>query len=273
MNENQKNKIIIGGIYGITAAIVFSYAAAGYNASQYAKAHIVNAWLAYILLAAVTIPICVIAGTLSIRFGSTAKSALIWLLAGFISSISATLLPLWLVPTIVANTNPVQAPFLQFSWEESFIFLLGFSTAITLVAFVILGMLENSLVDSAYYANSAGAVLPALLVSALLAGIIGGVADALINRPIRQSVMALEKVISFQLAHLDDVLPKETSRAMRLSSLRQVKPMLDQNWKMYLASVDLTYSETHILLETNGQLSLCYIFTDQVSNCMPQTNK
>ena len=263
------NKAAYGGMYGAVAGLAFAIGSAGLHAYYLANAHVILSWAAFLIMAVAGLLLGWLVGSTSTRIGRTFAALLFWVPTGILLAILANIAPLWLVPTLVKAQLPQYTDVLEFGWQESYWILLGFSVVISLVGFSILALLQAPMVDGAYFSISKGAILPALVAAIFLAGGVGGVIDTLINQPIRGSVVALEQVLRYQIEHANEVVPKETARSLRLSSLRAVKDGLDNNWKLAIASVDLAYSETHLVLITGNNQAMCYVFGTQVSNCMP----
>lgn len=270
MSEHQSKKAVYGGFYGAATGLAFAVGSAGYNGYNMAKAHVLLPWASFAVLSVILTLLGWLVGWISVKAGRTGISAIAWFLFGILAATLATMIPLWLIPQFVQAQIPAWAKLLTFGWQENHALLLGFSIGIAAIGFMILGLLQGPLIEGAYYSVSVGQLFVVLFVAMLLGGGIGGVIDTLINSPVRNSVMALEQVVSYQLDHRGQDISKEVSRSLRLSALRNVKDSLNDNWQMAIADVDLAYSETHILLFTGEKTSLCYIFGDQVSNCMIQ---
>lgn len=270
MQPQHAKKAKFGGAYGAAAGLAFAVGSAGYNAYYMAQGHVILAGMPFLLLGLTTTVLGWLIGWFTTQAGKTALTAVTWMIFGVLAATLAALFPLWLQPQLVSASLTNWQPVLTFGWQENHWLLLGFSVLASFIFFLILGLLQGTLVDGAYYAVSAGGGINALLVAMLLAGGVGGVVDTLVNRPIRTAVTTLTQVIDYQMAHANEDISKEVSRSMRLSALRNIKGSLDDHWSMAIASVDLAYSETHILLFTGDVTSLCYLFSDQLSNCMIQ---
>ena len=263
------DKSAYGGMYGAVAGLAFAIGSAGYHAYFLASAHVILAWAAFLIMAVAGLMLGWLVGSTVTRIGRTFAALFLWVPIGIILAILANIAPLWLVPNMVRAQLPQYAGILEFGWQESYWILLGFSVAISLIGFGILALLQAPMVEAAYFSISKGAILPALVAAIFIAGGVGGVIDTLINQPIRGSVVALEQVLRYQIDHANEVIPKETARSLRLSSLRSVKDGLDNTWTLAIASIDLAYSETHLVLITGKSQAMCYVFTTQVSNCIP----
>jgi len=271
MNQIPKKKLLYGAIYGTVAGLVFSLLAWGYNAAILATHHFATPWFTFTVGVLVVTVITALTGYYAVRSNSTLTSSILWVIAGIFSGALAIVLPLYLFPNYVNFTNPNLNGWLEFGWNESYSLILFFAIFYSAISFLIIGLLENSLVESAYYSLSAGQLMIALLICSIFAGLIGGIVDSFANTNIRKSVVALDEIITYVTEHEGQVIAKETTRALHLSALNTVKENLTDQRKLYLFSVNETFDQTKILLETNGVFAICYVFLDQPSNCTIST--
>lgn len=267
MNTIPFKKALYGAIYGGVAGFVFSFFAWGYHSIIMATHHLAAPWFSYIVGGILVLFLTIAAGYFSVLSNSTFTSSIMWTLTGILGGAIAILVPLAAYPKYIVTIEPSLSSWVQFQWNDAYMLFLGFALLYSALTFLIIGLLENSLVESAYFTLSYGQLIMAILVSALLGGLIGGIIDSFANSNIRKSVVALDNIITYVLQHKDEDISKETKRNLHLAALNSVKEELSEDHKLIIFSVNETFDQSQILLQTGDLSALCYVFQDQPSNC------
>jgi hypothetical protein len=262
-------KLVFGLIYGLVSGLVFALVAWGMNAFLLALAHFAYPWLTFLLGVLPALLVTGLAGYLTIRFEKPVIGAACWLIAGILLAVMGVWLPLWITPEILPRLDPVLKGWLAFSWLNAYTFL-TYSTAIVAgVAFLILGLIENVLIDQAYWSAYSGALLMPLLFCALISAVVGGVTDNMINTRFRNSALALDRLVSFALENQNRTVDPAIAREMHMGALGAIKSDLSAQRRMFYFNFTENADQGKILIDFNGHWALCDVFLDQPAFCQP----
>jgi len=262
-------RLIFGLIYGLTSGLAFALLAWGLNASRLSLAHFAYPWLAFLLGVLPVMLITGLAGYLTIRSKSPLIGAVCWLIAGCLSAMLGVWLPLWIVPEVLPSLDPVLKGWLAFSWLDTYSFLTGSAALVAGVAFLILGLIENVLVEQASWSPYAGAMTMPLLFCALISAVVGGVVDNLANTRFRNAALALDRLINFAVENQGKDVDAALARQMHMGALSTISPDLLANRRMFYFNFTENAEEGKILVDFSGYWALCDVVLNQPSFCQP----
>ena len=260
-------KLTFGLIFGFVSGLVFSATAWGFNAFLLSRAHFAYPWMAVMIGILPTILTTSLAGYLTVRFDNAFAGGIIWLVAGFLLAIVGVRLPLWIVPEILPRMEPILNNWLQFSWIDSYNFLVYSAMVSTGIAFLITGMLEIVLIEPASFSPYAGAIVMPVLVCALISGIAGGVIDNLVNVRFRDSAIILDQLFSYAIENKDKTIDPATERKMHLGAVSPIQADLSDNRRLFYFAFNENAEEGKILVDLQGSWALCSISLNQPVFC------
>jgi len=130
-----------------------------------------------------------------------------------------------------------------------------------------IGLLENNFVDSTYFSNTLGILLFNALIIAIFMGVIGSVADSLVNASLRKSTSGLHYIIDYAQKHDIDSVDKDIRRNLHLGALNDIKDTLEDNHTLYIFEQNHIYETANILYKSGDLWANCYIFSHKPSNC------
>ncbi len=262
-------KVFFGFIYGLTSGLVYAVAAWGIDAFIVSAAHLAYPWLSFGMGLALALLLGGVAGYVTVGFENAVVGVISWLAAGFILALAGAWIPLWVVPGILPTLEPVLTGWLKFGWQDSYSILAFSCVVASCVAFLILGLLENVLLDQAAFSPYGGAILMPLIICALVAGVAGGVVDSVINSRQRDSLVALDKLITFAIDNRGVEVDKTLARQIHLGAINSIRADLSRDRRLFYFWFNETRDQGQILADFEGHWALCDLFLDQPSFCRP----
>jgi hypothetical protein len=267
-NSLKADKRFNGLIYGALAGFCFALAAWGYDAAELDAARAILPWTKFAAGVVITTLLGMLAGWLTARIDNTLVGALLWLATGVLFSIIAGILPYQgvslaqnlLVPEIAERTNyPLTGAAIIRMW----ITLLTVGLSILFV-----GIFELVLIDSATTSESfvyRWLALSACIPLALLGGYIG--ADIQINKPLRDPVLSVHRVLEFARANEGQTIDRMLAREMRVSSLRFLSKAIYGPYRLVLGSFDEFLSQVTVLIDFNDAWARCIAIDGNLTFC------
>jgi hypothetical protein len=208
-------------------------------------------------------------GWLSVRFDNGLLAAIFWLLAGLGFVWIASHLPFDWLSRLVGWLQPDLAglqiyPFVIVARLRMSIlyFVVGVMMAIG-------GSLGLFVIETATQASSAGQRWLALVVGGVLIfGLIGLVADDLINKPLRTPVVTINELIVYGRKAQVEQVSKEETRQMGLRALRPFGDLIYQPYRLILGNYDPeTITETAVYVDFNGTWGACFLIGQNPMYC------
>lgn len=257
----------IGKTFGLTAGIVFSIAVFGFNAVIQTANHFYLSGLTFFISLVIFTALTYLSSMRTLKTQSALSGGLVWSISGIIIGLLTVLLPLYFYPKVVFLTVPEAPGWFKYDWNPDHFFILFFCTALCFVCFMMIGLIENNLADSAYFSNTLGVLIFNALIIAIFTGVIGSVVDTMVNAKVREAASGLNYIINYTKTHSPETISKETRRNLRLASLTTIKDTFDQGHTLYIFEQNLGYESTNLLYRVDSLWANCYIFGDKPSNC------
>lgn len=258
-----------GLLFGLLAGAAFAFTAWTIDAVALGKAHAYWFWLKLALGGSASLVIGAAAGWLVVRINRTAVTFLLWLLVGVSFGWLAAHVPFEGVSTVLERFAPALATLVRYPFTEgpqyrSFLTLV---TTIGIGAFT--GLLFWPLVDALRQAGSpVGRLFPAIIWIALFAGA-GAVADNMMNKPLREPVVAVDSLVQFVTMHDASAISSKEARELHVAALNGVKDLLPRPRRLMLADYDNTIVMTNVLIDFGGTWAHCSVTAGQLGFCEP----
>lgn len=265
--DNVITRRTIAHTFGITAGLFFALSSFGLNAWIQTQNHLYLSWLSFLLALPIFTFLTFTASIITVNAQSALKGGLVWSLAGLIIGILTVLLPFLLYPKAVFFTVPEAINWFKFDWHPDYYLIVLFSTVLCFISFLMIGLLENNFVDSTYFSNTLGILLFNALIIAIFMGVIGSVADSLVNASLRKSTSGLHYIIDYAQKHDIDSVDKDIRRNLHLGALNDIKDTLEDNHTLYVFEQNHIYETANILYKSGDLWANCYIFSHKPSNC------
>lgn len=265
--DNVITKRVIGNTFGIAAGVIFSISAFGLNALIQTQNHLYLSGLVFLISLLIFTGLTYFSSLITVRSNSARTGALVWFASGIIVGLMTTLLPLYFYPKVVMWTVPEAAGWFKYAWQADQNFVLFFCVLLSAICFLMIGLLENNLVDSTYFSNTLGVLIFNTLIIAVFMGVIGSVVDSMVNKKLREAASGLNFTIDYAQHHDIDTVSKETRRNLRLAAVTDIKDTLSQEHTIYVYEQNMGYETTNFLYRADETWANCFVFGDKLSNC------
>jgi|GEM_PF-6547065 len=260
-------KKTIAHTFGITAGLFFSLSSFGLNAWVQTQNHLYLSWLTFLLAFPIFTFLTYTASMITVNAQSALRGGLVWSLTGLIIGILTVILPFYLYPKAVFLTVPEATNWFKFDWHPDFYLIVLFSTVLCSISFLMIGLLENNFVDSTYFSNTLGVLMFNALIIAIFMGVIGSVADSLVNASLRKSTTGLHYIIDYTQDHDIDTVDKDIRRNLHLSALTDIKETFKDDHTLYVFEQNHVYETANFLYKSGELWANCYVFSHKPSNC------
>jgi hypothetical protein len=260
-------KRLFGLLVGLAGGLAFAVTAWGIDAYTLSAVHAGYPWVKLVPGLVIALVICGLAGWVTMRFENALVGVIAWIIAVFFLARVVTWLSLRLTATIIIWLEPAMQKWLNYPDYGNEGAFTGIVFAVFFMAALIMGALENVLVEQATYSTASGAILVAMLAFALAFGAAGFVADYVINAPFREPLNALDTVIQFALDHQGTEVDGATARRMYLGSLNSIRDLLPRPRRMFIYTFSETFDQVDVLVDFDGQMARCMTIANKPSFC------
>jgi len=258
-----------GFSYGAAAGLAFAVALWGYDGYLLSGSHALFPWLKLIVGGTLTILTGGLAGWLTSRFQRILLGILFYLLASGLFAYYTNIVPLVLAPRIIGLFKPEISSLLLYTTYENLPTLIGVAFGWNIVASIIISIIQLPLLEPAMYSLSGfGKVKPHILCAFLML-ISGGVADSLINQPLRAPILGLDETIQFIVDHRGQEIDPATSRERHLASFRHIQEDIQDSRLLVVSRYDRLLENIHVLIEFDGVWVECPTFYGSPLTCQP----
>jgi hypothetical protein len=279
MIESTPEKVILlkirkqqfGFSYGAAAGFAFAVALWGYDGALLSTAHGLFPWLKFLVGVILTTLTGGLAGWLTSRYEKILPGILFWAGASSLFAVYTNIVPLILAPRITGLLVPEINSRLLYTPFDNLPTLIGVAFGWNIIASVVSGILQIPMLEPALYSLSGfGRVKPHLL-CAILMLISGGVADTLVNKPLRDPILGLDSTLQFIVDTRGQDVDKETSREKHLASFRLIDSSIQRERQLVVSRYDPLLENIFVLIHSGGGWSECPTFYGTPLTCQPIT--
>lgn len=267
--DYQYRRLLLGLLYGLCCGLVFSIFAWGLDAVQLARANSSYSFLKFLLGLLICLPVGAWVGRTTIQHSSHALALLLWVGLAVAFSWLVVWLPLDGWQEILKELDPSLFPLMHYRevaniWQYRIfvIFILGLASTIA-------GLLEINLVEQALHNAYGSGIITMIVVTAIIYGMAGSATDYFVNSNLREPVVTLNNLIQFGRENSDKEVPAEIARKMHLSTLNQIRDLLDKPYQMTIIGYDRYLGQIEILVKFGEDLVKCTTIYAQPTNCVP----
>lgn len=265
-------KLRLGALYGMVGGLAFSLLAWGADAWMLAQANAVYFWVKFIPGLFISVALGGIAGWLTVLIHRHGFALLLWGLLGAVYSWLVVWLPFTAAPAITSLLDPSLADKMNYSTIQDMNQFRIVSLLIVGVVAIICGLLELNLIDQAILSPYISGTVMAMLVCAVLFGLIGSAADHMINTTLREPVQVINNMLQFAQENAGVDVPKATARKMHLSATYQLGELVHKPRRLTLISVDENLVMMNILVDFEGTQVVCSTIFAQPTDCIILTS-
>ena len=263
----SKRKQKAGLLYGLAAGLAFAIFTWGVDAFLLACAHGVFPWVNFVPGLVIGLVSSALVGWLTARVERAWFSLLLWLLQALLFAHLVVWLPIKVAPRIIFIFNPALGDFLQYPFHHELYQNLWISFAVIALVSLIIGLIENILIEQALFSSGTFSLIVPLVVCFLSFSLVGNFSDSILNKRFRESVQQVDEVIDFILAHEGQEVPQETALKMRLFAFDHVKDVVSQKHGLIMSNYDEMLGQVDVLVDFNGQWVKCPVIYNQLVTC------
>lgn len=262
-------KLIFGILYGLATGLAFSVTAWGIDAWLLAGAHWAYPWVSFLpgLLAALLLG--GLAGGLSMGLEHILARLGVWLFVGLMLGFLSTWLPWGFAPRVVLLLEPaLQGWVMPFDMSSADRLTL-FCIAVTVVPALLAGALEHALVEQASFSPGDGAILFPVALAMFLFALPGLATDNAVNAKLREAAVNLGKSLTFAIENREREVGVAEARQMYLGAVRPIENQLTARYRLFYFSTEDLFEQNRILVESDGQWSVCLLVAGNLIHCQP----
>lgn len=263
----KKRRQKYGFSYGAAAGLAFAIALWGYDGLLLSQYHGLLPWLKFLVGGVLTTFTGGLAGWLTSRFEKILPGILFWSIASGLYAVYTNIVPLVLAPRITGWFVPEISSRLLYTPFDNLPTLIGVAFGWNIIASIISGIIQIPMLEPALYSLSGfGKVKPHLLCAFLML-VSGGVADTLVNKPLRDPILGLDTTIQFIVDMRGQSIDKATSREKHLASFRFIDPAIQDSRQLIVSRYDRLLENIYVLINFDGQWAECPTFFGTPLTC------
>ncbi len=263
----NKKKQIVGLLYGLAAGFVFSVFAWGIDCILLAVSNGAFAWVKFVPGLLISLIAGGFVGWATVRFQNHFIGITLWLLFSLLLSKLITWLPIKVAPVLIGMFDKYLGKFLDYPNYSDLNQIRWFGFATIAIVAIICALIENILIDQALFSTGKIAIIVPLIVCSLCFGLVGSAVDGLFNKPIREPIQAVEKLLEFAATHVDEEVSPEVRRSMRLAAVNSIQEYLPRSRSLILSNFDQSFGQIDILVDFDGYWVKCTTVYNQVTFC------
>jgi hypothetical protein len=268
----RMKKLRLGLIYGLAGGLAFAVFAWGIDAWLLAQANSSYAWIKFIPGLFICLLTGGLAGWLTILTERHGFAVLFWGISGVIFSSMAVWLTFTGTFRFISLLNPQLAGYFRLSPLPIAVQFRVISLLIIGLAAVIAGLLEINLVHQALLSPYISSFIVSLLICGVIFALVGSATDHMINTITREPVQVVNSLLQFAQNNFGITVPKETARAMHLSSASQLGDLVEKPRRLTLISYDQNLRMLGVLVDFDGTRAKCSTIYSQPTDCIILTS-
>ena len=256
-----------GTLFGALAGIALSLVGWGVDGLSLAQANDILPWIKIGLGILPCMAVCMIVGWVAKKIDHGGITALLWAGVGLAFAWGAAQISYRGVPVVIKQYQPDLAAWIQYPYETG-------QQAQMILAMVVVGIV--AVIASAFFASFVrgaaaspylfGRLFPVLLWFAAFA-LIGFVVDDIINLPLREPVMMVERTVSIAVERQNNPGASPESHSLKPSPLDPFKELLNQPRRLILMDYDEAVVATNVMVLFGETRISCLVLNKQLLFC------
>ena len=209
-----------------------------------------------------------LAGWLAARLDHAFYGVMIWLAVGVFEGWLAIRLNYYLINQFTEMLHPELAGLTIFPFDVYARLFQGVVLAIVGILSALAGIFQIFLVESAANAGSTLGRLTALGLNIVIFAAVGLAADYIIQRPLREPVMAVSSTIQLADQNREKPVSLTTSREMHLRALKPLGEKIFQPYQLFMGAYDpnsIMSGSVHLRLQDSW--ATCHVFEGSLNFC------
>jgi hypothetical protein len=264
----KQNYMSYSIILGAGAGLAFALFLWGFEFFSLISAHVAYAWLPGVIGMIACVLLCTLAAFLTRILKNALLGVVFWVLAAVGIAQLLVAIPIKITPWMMGILEPGLLTHLSSnSFNESFRFLAGTATILLAVFFGILGLLQNTLVDSAVPAvRPVGRMTPFLVMITVMI-IASTMSGEIIKEKFREPLLVTNNLIQFGINHQGEVVPFQEALNVHLSTLDTVKDLINRPYRLFLGTYESSFGQVNVLVDFDGEWVDCTLINAQPVFC------
>lgn len=263
-----REKYRYGIWFGLSMGLGFAFFTWGVDSYTLSTHHGLLPWLKFLIGAVICTAVGVVAGWLAALSNKPLFALPIWLVAGSAFAWLTINLPLTILSKAVALLESQAGGLLDYAYYD------GFGRSI-LVAYAwvgifagVAGILQIPMSDSAVFSTSIFGKLGPILLSVVLMAIAGSIVDnGLVNKPLRDSTVALDNTLQFIVKNRGREVDPAEARQRHTGAFRAIDVSVTPEYRLIVREYDSLFVEVHILVKFEMDWVDCQVISNQPIQC------
>lgn len=265
----EQQKRIYGLIYGMVAGLAFAIALWGMDGYFLSRAHAYFPWTKLCAGSILTTLVGALAGWLVSRFEKTLLAILLWFATAGIFAWLTVSVPLEVAPNLMGMLEPKLRPLLHYTIYDNASSTIGVAFAWIMIAAFIVATIQIPMVEQSVFSTTFFGKISPYLICAILMAVSGSITDSFQNQPLRDPVIAVDKIIEFSLNASGKKVDAKTFRDLHLASLRDVLDILSPSRHLAVSRYDKLLQNVYVVVNFNGNWAECETTFGHPLMCKP----
>lgn len=225
-------------------------------------------WLKFVIGAVICMAVGAAAGWLAALSNKPLFALLIWLVAGSAFAWLTVNLPLTLLPKAVSVLDPQAGKLLDYAYYDGFGRSILVAYAWVGIFAAVAGILQIPMSDSAVFSTSIFGKLGPILLAVVLMAIAGSIVDnGLVNKPMRDSIVALDNTLQFIVENRGRNVDPAEARRRHTGAFRAIDDSVTLEYRLIVREYDNLFVEVHILVKFERDWVDCQVIANQPIQC------
>ncbi len=267
-NDVIREKHRYGVWYGLVIGFGFALFTWGVDSYTLSLHHGLLPWLKAAIGAALCVMAGMTAGWASAKTGKALAALLIWLVAGFTFAWLTIHLPFTLLPKAMALFEPDLKYLLHYEYFPDFQQSIGVAYVWLGIFLSVAAILQIPMSDSAVFSTSIFGKTGPLFIALALMGIAGSILDnGLINQPLRDSTLAVDRTLQFILENRGREMDAAQAREMHAAAFRTVDALITPQYRLLVSGFESDFVELQVLVKFEKAWAECKVVYNQPILC------
>ena len=225
-------------------------------------------WLKFGIGAVACMAVGAVAGWLAALSNRPLFALLIWLVAASAFAWLIVNLPLMILPKALSLLEPQTGGLLDYPYFDNFGRRVGVAYTWLGIFVAIAGILQIPMSDSAVFSTSIFGKSVPIFVSLVLMAIAGSIVDnGLVNKPLRDSTVALDNTLQFIVENRGREVDPAEARRMHTGAFRAIDASVTPDYRLIVSGYDSEFLEVHVLVRFERDWADCQVISNQPIQC------
>jgi hypothetical protein len=260
-------------LLGVTAGLVFSLSLWAYEAFLLIQAHVAYPWIPVLVGTILCVLACTVAALLTWLANRALLGAIFWVLTSRLIAELAVYIPLKIAPALMMILEPgLRSRLPVYPVNATLQTWAGFGTVWLAIFFLILGLLQLTLVESSVPSTTAAGRLGAYFVFIPVMVLASVMSSNMINEQLRAPLLGTNNTIQFFIDNQNTSVDPIIARQMHMSTISDISSVINRPRRLFLGQYDDYYGQVNVLIDFTGEWVNCSTVYAQPVFCALQSN-